>query len=68
MIQECDNCIIIKVKFVLGLYLVKGEESIGLTLNYNSNEDNGFTGYTKLYVVHSDPELHSIRVQTKEGK
>ena len=68
MIQECDNCIIIKVKFVLGLYLVKGEESIGLTLNYNSNEDNGYTGYTKLYVVHSDPELHSIRVQTKEGK
>lgn len=51
-----------------GLYLVKGEESIGLTLNYNSNEDNGYTGYTTISIVHSHPSLHSIRVQTKDEK
>ena len=53
---------------------MKGGESIGISLNFicklttDSIDDLGYTGYVNIYMVHSDPDLHKVKVETKTGK
>ena len=53
---------------------MKGGENIGISLNFNckltkdSIDDLGYTGYVNIYMVHSDPDLHTVKVENNKGK
>ena len=59
---------------ILGLQMVKGGEDLGLALKFNKyndmdggTEDVDYTGSVYMYIVHSHPSLHKVKVQTVEG-